>query len=65
MIVAVPAETPVTSPEVNPTVAIEVLLLVQLPPGIKLVRVIMEPAQTLPAPEIEEGVGLTSIVSVV
>jgi hypothetical protein len=65
VIVAVPAETPVTSPEVNPTVAIEVLLLVQLPPGIKLVRVIMEPAQTLPAPEIEEGVGLTSIVSVV
>ena len=40
-----PAETPLTIPVVNPTVATAMLLLVQLPPGVVLLSVIDEPTQ--------------------
>ena len=46
----VPAETPVTTPVDKPTVAIAVLLLLQLPPVVESAKVIVEPSQTLAEP---------------
>jgi hypothetical protein len=40
-----PADTPLTIPVVSPTVATDILLLVQLPPDVVLVSVIDEPTQ--------------------
>ena len=49
-IIQVPAETPVTIPVEEPTVAMEPLLLVQWPPVVESTSVLVEPAQTLPVP---------------
>ena len=49
---AVPAATPVTTPVVGLTVAIAVLLLLQLPPVVGLVYVVVVPAHIDDAPEI-------------
>jgi hypothetical protein len=46
VIVALPPVTPVTTPEVNPMVATDILLLVQLPPPAS-VNVIVEAAHTI------------------
>ena len=53
MIVTGPADTPVTTPVVNPlvyTVAIDVLLLLQLPPAVVSVKVMVRPAHTVAGP---------------
>jgi hypothetical protein len=58
VIIVVPAEMPATTPAVNPTIAMLVLSLFQvpLPPSLK---VVFEPAQTIVGPVIAEGKGLT------
>ena len=57
--VGLPAETPVTTPVDEPTVASAVLLLLQVPPVVASLNVEELPAQTRPAPVIAAGVGLT------
>ena len=57
--VAVPADTPVTMPLPVPIVATVVALLVQLPPPVASVNVVVNPEQTLVVPEIPDGNGLT------
>ena len=56
VIVAVPPATPVTMP-VDPTVAILVLLLCQVPPEVTSVRAIVDPWQTELAPVIAAANG--------
>ena len=46
----VPAETQVAMPVVEPTVAIDVLLLLQCPPAVASDKVPEEPTQTIAAP---------------
>ncbi len=60
VMLAVPAETPVTIPVV-PTVATDVLPLVQAPPEVVLDKVVTPPTQTLNVPDIEptDGSALT------
>jgi len=60
--VKVPALTPVTSPVLS-TVALAVLLLVQVPPSAVLVSCVVEPAQTAELPAIAEGVIVTVTVA--
>ena len=48
--IQVPAETPVTIPVDEPTVATAVLLLLQWPPAVESFKVTVAPAQTLPVP---------------
>lgn len=55
MIVAVPAETPVTTPDDEPTVATAALLLLHVTPEVAVVSVRVEPAQIVPAPEMAAG----------
>jgi len=50
--VTTPADTPVTIPDVKPTVAIEVLLLVHEPPVTESVSVLVPPTHTLGVPMI-------------
>ena len=58
LIVAVPAATPVTTPVPLPTVATEVLLLVQLPQPVASVSVVVAPTHTVVVPEIGATVSL-------
>ncbi len=58
-----PADTPVTTPA-ELTVAFEVLLLLQLPPDMLLVSVIVEPTHTLELPTIDATVGAALTVMV-
>jgi hypothetical protein len=58
VISTVPAATPVTTPFEVPTVAIEVLLLVHVPPPAS-VKLVVEPVQAEVVPVIEPGNGLT------
>lgn len=53
MIVTTPTETPVTTPDVGLTVAIDVLLLLHVPPVVVSLSVIVDPLQTLEGPVIE------------
>lgn len=64
--VAAPATIPVTIPEV-PMVATAVLLLLQVPEGVRSVRVVVRPVQTALEPDIDntDGSALTVIVVVV
>jgi len=48
--VAVPAETPVTMPVAEPTVATEGVLDVQVPPGVASARVVVPVTQTVKVP---------------
>jgi hypothetical protein len=58
--VVLPAATPVTIPVVLPAVAIPVLLLDHVPPGVALVNVMLPPTQTVPeAGTIATGVTFT------
>ena len=57
LIVAVPAATPVTTPVVAFTVAIETLLLLQVPLFPEVVNVAFDPAQTVEAPLIVPAFG--------
>lgn len=65
VIVTVPEITPLTIPDREPAVAIDVLLLVQRPPGTALVSVTVAPAQTVAGPVMADGLALTVIVLVV
>lgn len=55
----VPALTPVTMPVEAPTEAIELLLLLQVPPPVASVSVMVWPAVTVLLPEMLDGAGLT------
>jgi len=65
MIVTEPGLTPVTMPLEEPTVAIDVLPLLQVPPGVVELNVMLRPIQTDPGPVIAAGSGFTVIVVVV
>ena len=65
MIVAVPADTPLTIPVSDPTVAVSILLLLHAPPGTTSVNIKLAPAQTTDAPVIGPGDKLTVIEVVV
>jgi hypothetical protein len=57
--VAVPADTPVTIPVVDPIVATPVLLLLQVPPPITSVSEMLAPMQKADGPAIAAGVEFT------
>jgi hypothetical protein len=59
--VAVPEVIPVTSPEVEPIVALPLLLL-HVPVPVLLVKVVVSPWHMVEAPDIETGNGLTVII---
>ena len=60
-----PDTTPVTMPVLAPTVAIEVVPLVQVPPVVPSVKVSVVPAQKAAAPDIAVGKPLTVTMVVV
>ena len=62
--VTVPAETPETAPVAALTVALNVLLLYQLPPAVALVRVVDPPTHTFALPPMAAGFGKTVSVFV-
>ena len=64
VIVVVPIPTPPTIPVTAPTVPTVGVLLVQVPPGTELVKVIVEPKHTVEGPEIVAGVGVTVTMAV-
>ena len=53
------ANKPLTTPLVDPTVAHELLLLLQVPPAVASLRPIVEPVQTVFKPVMPAGAGLT------
>lgn len=55
--VAVPGVTPVTTPELEPTVATPILPLTHVPPGVPLLRVTVLPRQMAPEALMAPGVG--------
>jgi len=57
--IAKPPETPVTTPEPEPIEAIAVLLLLQTPPLVSIVNIVVEPIHKLAVPEITNGLLLT------
>ena len=59
VISGVPEATPVTIPELVPTVASVTLLLNHVPPGVASVSVVVKPMHTLSVPDIAAGNGLT------
>ena len=59
----VPADTPVTMPEDEPTVAMDGLPLLQVPPPLHE-RMMVEPTQTLPEPVMGPGDALTVTTAV-
>lgn len=58
-----PKETPVTTPVAASTVARAVLLLLQVPPGKELLRVVVAPKHAMNTPVIGPGVGVTVTVA--
>jgi hypothetical protein len=58
-ITAVPAETPVTTADEEPTVATPVEPLDHVPPGVASSRVVVELTQTVKVPVMAAGSGLT------
>jgi len=61
VIVTTPVEIPDTTPDVAPTVAMDVLLLLQLPPDVASVNVIVDPVHTVLLPDIAD----TPLVTVI
>ena len=61
-ITTVPAATPVTIPDDEPTVATPTLPLVHVPPDGVLFNVVVRPAQTVNVPVTDVGNGLTVMV---
>ena len=55
----VPADTPVTIPVEEPTVATPKVLLIQRPPGVLLLRVVVLPTHTVVEPLIADGAAVT------
>jgi hypothetical protein len=62
--IAVPAETPVTTPVVEVTTATPVVLLLQVPPETVLVSVVRAPTHTEAVPDMTEGAALTVTMAV-
>ena len=60
--VVVPADTPVTTPDAEPTVAMAGVLLLQVPPVVTSVRGVVNPTQTEWEPAIAAGAGFTVMV---
>ena len=61
---AVPAVTPVTVPELGSIVATEVLSLLQVPPPVISLKMVVPPlAHALNVPDIEAGIGFTLTVT--
>jgi len=56
-----PDVTPVTTPVEPTTVAMEILLLLHVPPGVPSAREMVEPGQTWLGPVMDAGVMLTVI----
>jgi hypothetical protein len=64
VIIAVPADSPVTMPELLPTAAIVLLLLVHTPPDVVLDRVVVLLSHTVVVPVMLGTVGYGLIVIV-
>ena len=64
MMVAFPGATPVTTPVVEPTVATDVALLLQVPPAILLLRLMVAATHTVEAPLMVPAVGTGLTVTV-
>lgn len=62
--VTAPPTTPVTTPDVELIVAVPASLLLQVPPGVKLVTVPVAPTHTADVPPIAPGLALTVTVLV-
>lgn len=62
MIVAVPAETPVTTPVPEPTVAIPVAEELHVPPDVPSLSVVVEPAHIAALPVMDAGNAFTVTV---
>lgn len=60
---AVPAVTPVTIPVVAPTVATAGVLLLQVPPGVALLKVVVAPTQWRVVPVMPATTGAATTVS--
>ena len=59
--IVVPVDIPVTRPLLNPTVATEVVVLLQVPPGVASLNAVVAATQIVVAPVIGDS-GLTVIV---
>ncbi len=64
MMLTTPAATPVTTPVPEPTVAIDVLPLLHVPPPVASERVVVLPTQTVGVPVIADGNAETVTTSV-
>jgi hypothetical protein len=64
VIFVVPAFTPVTTPVPAPTVALDVLLLVHVPPPGLLLSVVVLPTHTAAVPLIDDGAVVTETIFV-
>jgi hypothetical protein len=60
---ALPAAIPVTTPLAEPTVAVAVLLLLQVPPVAALLSVVAPPTQSDAVPVLVPGAALTVTVT--
>ncbi len=63
--VVLPVATPVTIPETDPMVAIAVFALLQLPPVVASLSVIVRPTQAVDGPVMAAGSATTVAVTVV
>jgi hypothetical protein len=59
VILAVPALAPKTKPDVNPTLALVVALLLHVPPGAELPSNVEVPTHTDNIPVLASGIGFT------
>jgi hypothetical protein len=62
VIIDVPEDTPVTTPVPATTVATAGVALLQVPPAVASLSVVVDPAQTLVVPVIAAGNGFTTTV---
>ena len=63
-IIAVPELTPVTTPVLEPTIAMFVAVLDQTPPAVLLVNVVVKSLQTVNVPPIPRTVGTSNTVTI-
>ena len=59
---AMPADIPLTIPELTPIVATALLPLVQVPPPVALLKAVVAPVHNVVVPVINPGIGLTVTV---
>ena len=60
-----PDTKPETIPVPDPTVAIEILLLLHVPPEVTSLNIVVKPVQTFVTPVIADGDELTVIIEIV